>query len=247
MKLALEDQVWKRLYGPYGNRSVNTLLTQLSTRWDTALAKELFWEELHHQDDIYPVTFAALPWLSDISPPDGEGFEETQLFLSHVIRCANLSDGTGYDGSGPRRKYRGLSNRISDHHLSWIPEDEWLRDEDQPVLLGLEDWFSENCASLAEMCLVLVSTDLSVAAYALEGFATLKGSERVAFSVQMLADGEDMQFIHKELGDYDTNDSHVVGLLYPLIQQRSPQIASFVLNYPGCTHVPEHSRQNRPF
>ena len=41
MKLALEDQIWKRLYGPYGNKSVNTLLAQLSDQWDTAVAEKL--------------------------------------------------------------------------------------------------------------------------------------------------------------------------------------------------------------
>ncbi|MGC1497187.1 MAG: hypothetical protein WA790_15360 [Sulfitobacter sp.] len=245
MKLALDDQIWERLYGPYGNRSVNTLLAQLSERWHTAIAEKLFWEELHHQDDIYPVTFAALPWLTDISPLDGEGFEETQLFLSHVIYCANLVYGTGSDGTGPRGKYRGLSTGISDHQHSWIPEGEWLREEDQPVLLGLESWFSMNCVLLAEKCLALVGSDLTVAAYALEGFATLKGSVRVSSSVQMLAQGEDMQFIYQELGHYDINDSQVVGLLYPRIQQRSPLIASFVLDYPGCTFVPEHPAQKR--
>lgn len=172
-----------------------------------------------------------------------EGFEETQLFLSHVIHCANLGYGTGCDGTGPRGKYRGLSTRISDHHYSWIPKDEWLRDEDRFVVLGLKGWFSENCASLAENCLALVGPDPTVSAYAIEGFATLKGSERVSSSVQMLADGESIGFIQQELGDYDTRDSHVVGLLYPTIQQRSPSIAAFVLDYPGCTYVPEHSGQ----
>ena len=81
MKLALEDQIWKRLYGPYGNTSVNTLLAQLSDQWDTAIAEKLFGEGLHQQNDIYPATFAALPWLSHISPPEGEGFEGTQLFF----------------------------------------------------------------------------------------------------------------------------------------------------------------------
>lgn len=247
MKLALDDQLWTRLYGPYGNRTANTLLAQLAERWDTEIANELFWGELHHQDDIYPVTFAALPWLADISPPDGEGFEETQLFLSHVIHCASLAYGTGCDGTGPRGRYRGLSTCISDHHHSWIPEDEWLRDEDQPVLLGLERWFSESCALLAEKCLVLAGTDLTVAAHAIEGFATLKGSERVAFSIQMLAAGEDIGFIHKELGDYDTNDSQVVGLLHPHLQQQSPLIMSFVLDYPGCTYAPEHTGQKKLF
>jgi hypothetical protein len=48
MKLALDDDIWARLYGPYGNRAVNTLLAQLAERWDPEVAKHLFWDELHH-------------------------------------------------------------------------------------------------------------------------------------------------------------------------------------------------------
>ena len=118
-----------------------------------------------------------------------------------------------------------------------------MRDEDRSVVRELEGWFSENCASLAENCLALVGPDPTVAAYAIEGFATLKGSERVLSSVQMLAAGEDIGFIQQELGDYDTRDSHVVELLYPTIQQRSSLAAAFLLDYPGCTYLPEHSGQ----
>ena len=60
MKLALEDQIWKRIYGPYGNKSVNTLRAQLSDQWDTAIAEKLFGEELHHQNDIYPARLLQL-------------------------------------------------------------------------------------------------------------------------------------------------------------------------------------------
>jgi hypothetical protein len=71
IKIAFADNIWSRLYGPYGNRSVELQLRMLSEKWDNAVAKELFWEELHHQDDIYPATFAALPWLVALSPSKG--------------------------------------------------------------------------------------------------------------------------------------------------------------------------------
>jgi hypothetical protein len=178
------------------------------------------------------VTFAALPWLLEIAPQDGEGFTDTQLFLSHVVSCA-WTEG----------KVEGLSPRIGDHHHSWLPEGEWLRDEDQPALQQLLGWFTDNCARLAENCLNLVGPDLLVSAYALQGFAILNGGPVVAGALQMLANGEDLEFIHQELGRYGEGDNRAVARLYPLIKQRNPVIASFILEYPGCSQVPEDPRQ----
>ena len=244
MKIAFADKVWNRLYGPYGNRSVNTQLMALSEQWDSDVAKELFWEELHHQDDIYPTTFAALPWLVEFSPSKGEAFVETHLFLSHVIHCACSEGGTGCGGTGPRGKYRGLSTEIADHRHSWIPQSEWLTIEDQPVLIRLEQWFSENWAMIAKRCLNLVGSDLVISAHAIEGFASANGGSRVAWSTQMFANGEDADFIRRELGPYDDCDTMTVAKLFPYVQERNPELASFMLGYPGCNFVPDDPWQS---
>ncbi len=240
MKLDLEDELWSRLYGPYGNRSVNKQLAKLCKQWDNTLAKDLFWEELHHQNDIYPVTFAALPWIMEFSPMNGENADEIYLFLSHVIHCACIEGGTGSDGMGPRRKYRGLSTEVSDHHHSWIPENEWLTNEDRPLLINLETWFTNHCQSIAEDCLCLVGPDLLISAYALEGLATLLGSTRVAWSMQMFANGQNVSVIREEIGDFDERDTLVVAQLHAYISQRNPVLTSFLLNYPGCTFDPNN-------
>lgn len=243
MKIAFADSIWSRLYGPYGNRSVDVRLRLLSEKWDNAVAKDLFWEELHHQDDIYPATFAALPWLVELSPSKGEGFEETHLFLSHVIHCACTGVGTGCDGTGPRGKYRGLSTKIADHQHSWIPQSEWLAIEDRHILINLEQWFSDNCLVIAKRCLSLVSSDPVVSAYAIEGFASVHGGSRVAWSTQMFADGEDVNLISQELGAYDHRDTIAVAKLFPHIHEKNPDLASFMLDYPGCTFVPDNPKQ----
>jgi hypothetical protein len=245
MKIAFADSIWSRLYGPYGNRSVDMQLRLLSEKWDSAVAKELFWEELHHQDDIYPVTFAALPWLVELSPSEGEAFQETYLFLSHVIHCACTQGGTGCDGTGPRGRYRGLSTEIEDHQHSWIPHSERLTIEDQPVLVGIEQWFSKHWEAIAKRCLNLVGSDLVISAYAIEGFASAYGGSRVAWSTQMFAGGEDIEFISRELGAYDDCDTMTVAKLFPYVQERNPDLASFMLDYPGCSFVPDDPRQSK--
>lgn len=243
MKIAFSDSIWTRLYGPYGNRSVAAQLRLLSEKWDAEVAKDLFWEELHHQDEIYPATFAALPWLVELSPSKGDAFEETYLFLSHVIHCAYTGDGTGCNGTGPRGKYRGLSTEIEDHQHSWIPASERLIIDDQPVLIRLEHWFFKHSVAIAIRCLDLVGSDLATSVYAIEGFASAYGGSRVAWSAQMFADGEDVDFISRELGAYDDCDTLAVAKLFPHVQDRNPDLASFMLDYPGCNFVPADPRQ----
>ncbi len=243
MKIPLGDEIWDRLYGPYGNHRVDRMLITLIDSWDTTIAKKLFWEELHHQDDIYPATFASLPWLLEILPSNRQAVEETYLFLSHVIQCANSDRGTGYIGTEPQGTYPGLSTKIADHQHSWIPEKERLTVKDQPVLMKLKEWFCDNSPQIAERCLDLVGPDLVISTCAIAGFATLNGSSRVAPSTQMFADGADVCFIHRELGAFDDRDTAVIAQLYSRIHERQPELTSFLLDYPGCGFVPDDPRQ----
>lgn len=235
MKLPLNDDLWTRLYGPYGNRSVNDLIAKLVTRWEPDVAAELLWEELHHQDDIYPATFAALPWLLEVTPKSGESFEDAHLFFSHVIYCACAK----FEAS-PRGKYRGLSTDISDHHHAWLSEDGWLREEDIPTLLKLEEWFSDNVAKMAVDCLNIVDEDLTKATYALEGFAAFEGSMNVARAAQMFADGEEKSTIEQEIGLFNDTDTRVVTALQPHIYSRNEEVMAFLNDFPRHSIAPNN-------
>ena len=144
MLLSLSEPIWKRLYGPYGVEDVAGVLRKLDELWDDDLASELFWEKLHHQDDLYPVTFAALPWLWQIHPKASKGTLDALLFFSHLLNCAIRPGGTGCDGKSPRGQYRGLSLVVTDHAHSWIDGSDRLRDADMEVLKSLDSWLSEN-------------------------------------------------------------------------------------------------------
>ena len=112
MKISLSAPIWSRLYGPYGVEDVAGGLRRLQTEWDEEVARDLYWEKLHHQETLYPVTYAALPWLWDMPscPPSEQ--KNRLMFFSHVIDCA-LS--AGRDPSG---LYQGLGLRFEDHQQS---------------------------------------------------------------------------------------------------------------------------------
>lgn len=246
MRIPLDDGLWKRLYGPYGNRSVNGMLEKLAAGWDDKLAEDLFWEELHHQDSVYPATYAALPWLIAIAPKDGKGHEETQLFLSHIVYCACASFQPA-EACRENVTFRGLSMKAADHHHAWLQEEERLTEADMAVLAGVEQWFVRNVEKIATDCLQLVGDDLGISAYALEGFAALRGGDRVADATRMFAFGEEPDFIESEIGRFDETDSSVVAALYPHLRGRSDTIADFLLNFPGCTFVPADPGQGDMF
>lgn len=229
MFIPYSDQIWTRLYGPYGVQDVASILSGLRKVWDKAIAEDLFWEKLHHQDDLYPVTFAALPLLwqftNDRSDPD----VNTLTFFSHVLHCATASWGTGCDGEGPRGKYRGLSLIIQDHMWEWIPEAQRLRLEDMNTLASLEAWFSRMAPKISEACLDAVSqNERYLAAMLSTGFATLHGSENLANAMTLWADEHELKFIREEVS-LSQSDIAVSKILSTRLQYRNVELSKFLI------------------
>ena len=53
LKLALNDPICGGLYGPYGLEDVVRALARLQGGWDDAVARRLYYERLHNQEDLY--------------------------------------------------------------------------------------------------------------------------------------------------------------------------------------------------
>ena len=160
MLIALDGPLWTRPYGPYGPYGVEDVvgvLRSLLQRWDEEGARDLFWEKLHHQDDPYPATFAALPWIWQLAPRPLEGTAETPLFLSHVLDCPIGPRGTGPHTEVPRGLCRGLVTDAGAHQLDWTPAKQRLQAEDMAVLARLEAWFTQAAPNLAEARVNLIS------------------------------------------------------------------------------------------
>ena len=230
MLIPLFDPIWSRLYGPYGVEDVAGPLEELSRRWDEDLARDLFWEKLHHQEDLYPVTFAALPWIWERSPdrlsdPAGETFP----FSSYVLACATRTDGTGCDGTGPRGRFRGLSTRVEDHQWPWISPEQRLRAGDMKVLGRLEAWFARTAPVIAEASLAAISgQDRFLDAVFLNAVTTWRGAETFAEACSMWGGEHDMETILDEAPRPSEADRAILLDVGGLIEARAPDVALFV-------------------
>lgn len=105
MKIPLNNPIWGRLYGPCGVQNVNKNLQKLHSASDHDVAEDLYWEKWHHQDDLYPVTCAALPWLWDMQPEDKDLNTSLLCFVSHAISCSIPSE----YAMVPNREFTGLA------------------------------------------------------------------------------------------------------------------------------------------
>jgi len=195
--IPLDSPLWSRLYGPYGVNDVPAILAQLQAHWDIAVATDLFWEKLHHQETLYPVTYAALPWIWKLRPKSGDEALKTLQFLSWAIYCA-LRNSTGVANASDLHLV-GLSQDLRDHQHTWLKPDERLRSEDMAALADLKVDFLTTMSTICVACEVAASdTNDSDAAYLLVGPSMSKGAPGLAFAMTLFADGEDFDAIDEE-------------------------------------------------
>ncbi len=174
MRLPLDHPAWQALYGPYGVEDMPGQLAALSDGWDADIAKDLFWERLHHQETLYPVTFAALPWLMTFGAGwQGEARAELAGFLSHVVSCAfaDLGDGPQFSGSVP----------LGEAGSAYTACDERLRQDFAPEMVALSHWTIEAAPGIAAFCEAAAGDGPEeMSGFALTGSAVLAGAPHLA-------------------------------------------------------------------
>lgn len=93
------SDTWGKLMGPYGSgENVPTLLEQLMQEYNQETADELFQEYLFHQNTIYTVTYAAVPYLAKIACSTKVPEVQRDLFITCGIIEASRdkNDSTTY-------------------------------------------------------------------------------------------------------------------------------------------------------
>ena len=155
-------------------------LSTLLEDWDPEIADTLFWEKLHHQETLYPVTFASLPWLVRIAYQSEGGDVSTTLFLSYLLYL------------GHRGQPREMSARLEDHAIPRLNEAERLRQEDIPVLDSLWSWFEAHFSELDRRARALIpKTPSNQVGYMLQGPLAQAGSVALAECSSGLSGYED--------------------------------------------------------
>ncbi|MGR3342468.1 MAG: hypothetical protein ACU0DI_04455 [Paracoccaceae bacterium] len=187
MNIPLNDAIWSRLYGPYGLENVGEILAGLNEQWDAEVAKDLFWEKLHHQDDLFPVTNAALPWLFAIAQKEESASPDIAYFISHALRCAVEPREFWQFGSDcTDAKFNGLPVSVAANAFYWIGKDRRLGANDIPVLSDLESWFDRTKAELGRFCLsVAAKVSDPDAGCLLVGPSALEGAFQLAYAVEI--------------------------------------------------------------
>lgn len=234
MLIPLDDKIWHRLYGPYGVQNVNETIMKLSEYWDAEIARDLFWERLHHQDDIYPVTYAALPWLWKIEVSNRSANLDTQIFFAHIIYCALASRDNQSQPSNSTPKYYGLSVHLEDHAHAWIHDDQRLRTSDISILKSLEIWFERNVSEIAKRCLDVIPDNDNYAAAALaSGYLHCAGAQNAANLLSLWADEHDLEFIqeHVSLDDHDVVELEKV---VEGVREKNQDLVTFVRVFKGA-------------
>ncbi|MTH98711.1 hypothetical protein [Roseibium sp. RKSG952] len=202
-------------------------MAKLDKSWDEDIAKDLFWEKLHHQEDLYPVTFAAFPWLWRFSGRESHKNTDILDFLSFTMKCARSSledDGaTGTEG-----KFRGLSLSLSDHQKSWIPEHCHMTNEDMGTLAALEDWYSANCGDIANICVDAVDGNNDYLDAILSvGYASLHGGDAAAGLIIGWADKLEPEEI-LEYSPLQSWDVSALSALSKLLRSKNDRLAGFL-------------------
>ncbi|EEA92819.1 hypothetical protein [Pseudovibrio sp. JE062] len=191
MRILLSHPIWKRLYGPYGVTNVSSALEQLLHEWDDNLAISLFWEELHHQGDLYPITYAALPWLWHATQELPSRSVEALFFFSCVLKCAAYADASFEGKENYSGELRGLSLCQKDHAHPWLSDELRLTVEDLEILNALKGWFEQTAPIIAEACLASCEgRKQSEVAALISGPVVWKGSTHLADAIQLWGDGE---------------------------------------------------------
>ncbi len=205
MRIPLDHPMWSRLFGPYGQEDLSSSLRRLQISWDQQLAEDLYWERLHHQESLYPVTFAALPWIWQVMPRDVDNL----CFLSHVMYCAAEGIEAAYDTA------------------RYYPKPSLADPAEQKLLDHQEAWFENSTAAFCDACLralPLCKSDGDIADL-LKGVAAAQGGKAVAEVLQLLSGGYDEEDILAFAKAAETSDLRVAAALCDAIALVSGQLA----------------------
>lgn len=229
--IPLDDPIWSRLYGAYGVRDVPGKLRQLNTAWNEDVAQELFWEELHNQETLYPVTYAALPWLWEIGRNQAELPISLVMFCSHVLFCVVSENGDSSGSNQAEGELCGVSLNATDHEHDWIPKEKHLTNDDMGLLHRVQAWFNENKQELSDQCLSCIALgDAQRAPHLAIGPVALAGGLRVAYAIEMWSEGEPIDDIIEEYPP-ERPDAQVASAFATRIAGQAQELSAFLKQY----------------
>ncbi|KPA20953.1 hypothetical protein shim_28690 [Shimia sp. SK013] len=208
MTIPLNHPIWPNLYGPYDREDISPILSQLSQAWDQDLADDLYWEKLHHQDTLYPVTFAALPILWRIAPRDFINLN----FFAHILRCTAHGIESAYE------------------HGRYYPDPSLEDAAQQALLTAQEQWWVGNQHAIAEACLnaLPLAQNETQITYLLCGPCATRDASALSFLMEMIGQDYGDDDIDEAISRLTAKDMTAAVALLPHIEDVSPTFAKSV-------------------
>lgn len=246
MKIPLDHPIWKKLHGAYGVRNVPSQLAALEHSWSPQKAKHLFWEELFHQGTLYPVTYAALPWLWDFAPRD----TDTLYALSTIVACAQ-SDYERHETT----RFSGLGVTQAAYDAVPFGPKVTYSDAEFEMLKALETWFAATQHEIAQTCfeaakeMALSDQPRGTSAFTglMEAHYSLKASNALPHIVEQFRDGETLEYMRENFLDYyaDTAENTLRYLheLLPLLSRYDADLGAVITAF---THAEMQDRNLTP-
>lgn len=212
-RLPLDHPLWEKLYGPYGVENVSDILNGLLSNWDPEIAKDLFWEKLHHQETLYPVTYAAACWLNEIALKHSQSRTAIATFLGWVVYCGmrpRLAD-EFMQKSG---MLLGLPTDLVELQHPWIPAPQKLLEPNLADIKKIETNFMVLVPKIKELIakqLQMVSGEGQDVSYLAAGLAAIVGDFKLAGDLSRFYDREGATFCENcnNWHDYQLKDGRI--------------------------------------
>lgn len=190
----------------------------------------MFWEELFHQETLYPAMYAALPWLWSFAPRN----TNTLYALSTIVQCAQ-----DRHESHESTRFAGLGVTQAAYDAAPFGPQVTYTDDELGILKALEIWFDGAQHEMAKACLDAAydiagaehTADSSAFPVLLAAHFALKAPNSVSLTIEQFHKGNSLEEMTIEFQEeFVTHDKKAAENTLCYLHELLPVLAQFDAN-----------------
>ncbi|WCT54063.1 hypothetical protein PQ456_12690 [Paenibacillus kyungheensis] len=199
--LSLTSTKWELLDGPYGNGGhIPLQIQQLQQDYDQEQATALYYEELYHQNTIYPCTYVTVPYLVELALHTSEHYILTDIYIvCGMFEAWNQLPLSSYDED------------VVDAWRSYFVD--FDENEVKDIYQSYTDSLMQLQQRMTELIIQIDQVEESEKMYILSATAALHGYRQWAKCLLMYSDGEeyilDCSHCDQPIYIWPVNDSNI--------------------------------------